>query len=205
VGRLNCLRSWKRVSLLVPMNDLDLKSMFLIKHWLIFTLCFSLIVHAEEYKSKEDGFRVEFPSETKVLKLDKYSWVYTSTEITDELFIMHQVAIMLERPGGPLSFKSNAEYQTFLKTFIQGLMQSTYSNTQLVHSKYFLWEGHYPAMKYSFSGVMMDYDIPVMNEGIIVIHNKKIKKVSAIYPLGYKDIERVQNSLEKLFTSFHIF
>ena len=205
MGRLNRLRSWKRVSLLVPMNDLGLKSMFLLKHWLIFTLCFSLVVHAEEYKSKEDGFKVEFPSETEVLKLDNYSWVYTSTEITDELFIMQQVAIMLERPGGPLSFKTDAEYQTFLKTFIQGLMQSTYSNIQLVYSRYFLWEGHYPAMKYSFSGVMMDYDIPVMNEGIIVIHNKKIKKVSAIYPLGYKDSTRIRNSLEKLFASFKIF
>jgi len=172
---------------------------------LIFALCFAQIVNAEEYKSIEGGFRVEFPSETEVLNYDEYSWVCTSTEFAEELFIMQQVAIMLERPGGPLSFKTNVEYQTFLKTFIQGLMQSTYSNTQLVYSKYFLWEEHYPALKYSFSGVMMDYDIPVMNEGIVVIHNKKLKKVSAIYPLVYKDSARVRNGLKKFFNSFQIF
>ena len=183
----------------------DLKPMKLLKHGLKITLYFALIVNAKEYKSIEGGFKVEFPSEIEVLNYDKYSWVCTSTELNEDLFIMQQVAIMLERPGGPLSFKTNAEYQTFLKTFIQGLMQSTYSNTQLLSSKYFLWEGQNPAIRYSFSGVMMDYDIPVMNEGIIVIHSKKIKKVSAIYPLGYEDLVRVRNSLEKLFTSFQIF
>ena len=179
--------------------------MFLLKHGLLFAMCVTLTVTAEEYNSIEGGFKIEFPGDPERLNYDQYSWVCTSTGLNEDLFIMQQVAIMLERPGGPLLFKTNAEYQTFLKKFIQGLMQSTYSNAQLAYSKYFLWDEHYPAMKYSFSGVMMDYNIPVLNEGIVVIHNNRIKKVSAIYPLGYKDSARVRNSLEKLFTSFQIF
>lgn len=163
------------------------------------------IIHAEEYKSIRGGFRVDFPAEVEVLNYDKYSWVCTSTEFNNDIFIMHQVAIMLERPGGPLSFNTDEEYREFLTIFIQGVMQSTYTDAKLVHSDYFLWENEYQSIRYSFSGVMKDYNIPVQNEGIVVIHDNKIKKVSAIYPVRFKDDKQVRNSLKYLFKSFHVF
>ena len=74
-----------------------------------------------------------------------------------------------------------------------------YSNARVISSEYILWKNQYPAIKYTFSGVMVGYDISVINEGLALIYNRKIVKSSLIFPTILENDAR----LNRMVTGFH--
>jgi hypothetical protein len=150
------------------------------------------------YRSIKGGFEASFPAQVEEVVIDQYSSAWTSFDFIDELFVMHQVAILKERPGGPLHYESVDEYRAFFKEFLNELMQG-YSKSKVITSEYYLWKGKYPAFRYTFQGVMVDYDIEVINEGLALIYNRKFVKSALIFP----DILKEDAKLIRMVNRFH--
>ncbi len=117
---------------------------------------------------------------------------------------MHQVAVLKEKPGGPLHYESHDEYKAFFNMFLKELMQG-YSNSRVISSEYYLWKDKYPAIKYTFQGVMIGYDIEVINEGLALLYNRKLVKSALIFPTILKDDARLIRMVNGFHNSLVVF
>ncbi len=167
-----------------------------------FSLCICLIISqviaAAEYRSLKGGFQALFPGEVEEVIVDPYTSAWTSFEFIEEIFVMHQVAVLKERPSGPLQYDSHEEYRAFFTQYLKELTQG-YSEPRIISSEYMLWKNKYPAIKYTFQGVMVGYDIEVINEGLALLYNRKLIKSAVIFPTILKD----DNRLVSLVKGFH--
>lgn len=151
-----------------------------------------------DFRSTKGGFQASFPGEVEEVVVDQYSSAWTSFDFIDEIFVMHQVAVLRERPSGPLQYNSHEEYRAFFNQYLKELTQS-YSKPRIISSEYMLWNNKYPAIKYTFQGVMVGYDIEVINEGLALLYNRKLVKSAIIFPTILKDEPR----LVRMVKSFH--
>ena len=89
------------------------------------------------YRSIKGGFEASFPAQVEEVVIDQYSSAWTSFDFIDELFVMHQVAILKERPGGPLHYESVDEYRAvWSQTNIRCLIVDDEAPARAVIKKY---------------------------------------------------------------------
>ena len=174
------------------------------RFFLCICLIISQVIAAQEYRSLKGGFQASFPGEVEEVIVDPYSSAWTSFEFIEEMFVMHQVAVLKEKPGGPLHYESHDEYKAFFNMFLKELMQG-YSNSRVISSEYYLWKDKYPAIKYTFQGVMIGYDIEVINEGLAVINNRKLVKSALIFPTILRDDPRCVSMVNNFQDSLVLF
>jgi hypothetical protein len=170
------------------------------KYGLFFCICLTIsqFIAAAEFRSVKGGFQASFPGEVEENIVDSYSSAWTSFEFIDEIFVMHQVAVLKEKPGGSLHYESHDENKAFFNMFLKELMQA-YSNSRVITSEYYLWKDKYPAIRYTFQGVMIGYDIEVINEGLALLYNRKLVKSALIFPTILED----DNRLIRMVNGFH--
>ncbi len=173
-----------------------------------FIFCISLAISqpisAAEFRSVKGGFQASFPGEVEEVVVDPYSSAWTSFEFIEEIFVMHQVAVMKEKPDGPLHYETHDENKAFFNMFLKELMQG-YSNSRVLSYEYFLWKEKYPAIRYTFQGVMIGYDIEVINEGLALIFNRKLVKSALIFPTILKDDTRLNRMVNGFHNSLVVF
>jgi len=171
-------------------------------------LCISVLlsqfVAATDYKSIKGGFQASFPADVEEIVVDPYSSAWTSIDYIDQIFVMHQVAVLKEKPGKPLHYESHDEYRAFFNIFLNELMQG-YTKSRVISSEYIMWKNQYPALKYTFQGVMGGYDIEVINEGLALIYKGKLVKSSLIFPPILHDDARLINMVNGFHNSLAIF
>jgi hypothetical protein len=168
------------------------------------SLTLSQLAAGADYRSVKGGFQASFPGEVEEVVVDPFSSAWTAVAFIEEIFVMHQVAVLKERPSGPLHYDTHEEYKAFYNVFLKELMQG-YSNSRVISSEYMLWKNKYPAFKYTFQGVMIGYDIEVINEGLAVINNRKLVKSALIFPTILRDDPRCVSMVNNFQDSLVLF
>jgi|TARA_B100000315_G_scaffold124686_1_gene114648 hypothetical protein len=158
---------------------------------------------SDSYVSNKYGFAIDFPSEVEIEVSNNYVRSFTAHELVDESFIMYQVQVLDEQPGYPLEYDTEKEYETFLKGFLAS-SQFNYDHTKNLHRRISLFKNKYYSLDYEFEGVMKPYDLPVSNKGIIILHHKRLKRVSFIYPQDMSNYPMVQKKYEQFIGSFRL-
>jgi len=136
----------------------------------------------ESFISTENGFAINFPGEVEIDRLDEYTRAFTSFELIKNDYIFYQVQIMDERPGVPLKFDTQEQHHFFLRSFLQA-SQLLYENPKNIYTEISLYKDKYYSLNYKFSGLWMivESGLPVYNLGTIIMHNRRIKRVTLIY------------------------
>jgi len=149
--------------------------------FVIIFLSFSILMpQVKPYLSNKYGFSINFPNEVEVDGVDKYSHSFSSFELVGEYFIMYQVQVLDERPGAPLEYKTKEEYHAFLLNFLESFTY-LYDERIDINKSIFIFDNKYYSLDYEFKAVWTTFDLPIYNKGIIILHNRRLTKVSFIY------------------------
>ena len=166
----------------------------------------SLILDAASYISHENGFAINFPTnEIDINSIDEYSRVFTCVEEVGDDYIFYQIQIMDERPGSPLKFDTKELHHAFLNQFLRSA-QVLYDNPLNIYTDISLYKNKYYSLNYKFSGFwqIAEPGLPVYNMGIVIMHNRRLKRVLCIYSKNLETGTYVKKKFKKFVGSLHL-
>ena len=162
-----------------------------------------LISQSVPFFSTKYSFSINFPSGVEKTDLDYYSHSFESIEVVGESFFFYQVQVMDERPDSPLKFKTKAENDSFLKSFIM-IASLLYKNKIFLKKHLYFYDDKYYALEHLFKGDWSLINQMVYNRGITILQNNRIIKVSFIYPIQLKDNPVTNDKYHKFISSFRL-